>query len=60
MSEFGVELMTVFLSFICLALGNKVPEGIEKTNLNMFKHNLKKHHFKELGKSNFFKKNGYY
>lgn len=54
MSEFGVELMTVFLSFICLALRNKVPEEIEKTNLNMFKHNLKKHHFKELGKSNFF------
>ena len=40
------------LSFIDPALWNKVPEKI-KTNLNAFKHNLKKHCLKELGKVNF-------
>ena len=39
------------LSFIGL---NKVPEEIKRTtNLNAFKHNLKKHYLKELGKVNF-------
>ena len=34
--------------------GNKVPKEIKKiVNLNAFKHNLKKHYFKELGKANF-------
>ena len=42
------------LSFIGLALWNKVPEEIKRmTNLNAFKHNLKKYYLKELGKSNF-------
>ena len=42
------------LSFIGLTLWNKVPEEINRiTNLNAFKHSLKKHYFKELGKSNF-------
>ena len=42
------------LSFISPALWNKVPEEIERiTNLNAFKHNLKKHYLKELGKSKF-------
>ena len=42
------------LSFISLALWNKVPEKIKITmNLNTFKHNLKKHYLKELGKVNF-------
>ena len=42
------------LSFIGLTLWNKVPEEIKRTtNLNAFKHNLKKHYLKELGKSNF-------
>ena len=42
------------LSFIGLALWNKVPEEIKRTtNLNAFKHNLKKHYLKELGKVNF-------
>ena len=42
------------LSFIGLALWNKVPEKIKRTtNLNTFKHNLKKHYLKELGKVNF-------
>ena len=42
------------LSFIGPALWKKVPEEIERTtNLNEFKHNLKKHYLKELGKSNF-------
>ena len=42
------------LSFIGLALWNKVPEEIKRiTNLNAFKHNLKKHYLKEFGKSNF-------
>ena len=42
------------LSFIGPALWNKVPEEIKRTtNLNAFKHNLKKHYLKELGKSNF-------
>ena len=45
------------LSFIGPALWNKVPEEIKRiTNLNIFKHNLKKHYLKELGKSNFKKK----
>ena len=42
------------LSFIGPALWNKIPEEIKRiTNLNVFKHNLKKHYLKELGKSNF-------
>ena len=42
------------LSFIGPALWNKVPEEIKRTtNLNAFKHNLKKHYLKELGKANF-------
>ena len=42
------------LSFIGLALRNKVPEEIKRTtNLNTFKHNLQKHYLKELGKANF-------
>ena len=42
------------LSFIGPALWNKVPEEIKRiTNLNAFKHNLKKHYLKELGKPNF-------
>ena len=41
------------LSFIGLALWNKVPEKIKRTNLNTFKHNLKKNYLKELGKVNF-------
>ena len=42
------------LSFISPALWNKVPEEIKRiTNLNVFKHNLKKHYLKVLGKSNF-------
>ena len=43
----------IALSFIGPALWNKVPEEIKRTNLNAFKHNLKKHYLKELGKSNF-------
>ena len=42
------------LSFIGLVLWNKVPKEIKRTtNLNIFKHNLKKHYLKELGKTNF-------
>ena len=42
------------LSFIDLALWNKVPEEIKRTtNLNAFKHNLKKHHPKERSMSHF-------
>ena len=42
------------LSFIGPALWNKVPKEIKRiTKLNAFKHNLKKHYLKELGKSNF-------
>ena len=42
------------LSFIGWALWNKLPDEIKRTtNLNAFKHNLKKHYLKELGKSNF-------
>ena len=42
------------LSLIGPALWNKVPEEIKRTTyLNAFKHNLKKHYLKELGKSNF-------
>ena len=42
------------LSFIGLALWNKVPKEIKiTTNLDPFKHNLRKHFLKELGKSNF-------
>ena len=42
------------LSFIVPTLWNKVPEEIKKiTNLNVFKHSLKKHYLKEPGKSNF-------
>ena len=41
------------LSFIGPALWNKVPQKIKRTtNLNRFKHNLKKHYLKELGKVN--------
>ena len=41
-------------SFIGLALWNKVFQEIKRTtNLNAFKHNLKKHYLKELGKANF-------
>ena len=44
----------ITLSFIGPALWNKVPEEIKRTtNLNAFKHHLKKHYLKELGKSNF-------
>ena len=44
------------LSFIGPALPNKVPKEIKRTtNLNAFKHSLKKHYLKELGKSNFLK-----
>ena len=42
------------LSFIGPALWNRVREEIRRTtNLNAFKHNLKKHYLKELGKSKF-------
>ena len=42
------------LSFNGPALWNKIPEEIKRTtNLNAFKHNLKKHYLKELGKANF-------
>ena len=42
------------LSFIGLALWNKVPKKVKRTtNLNTFKHNLKKHYLKELGQVNF-------
>ena len=42
------------LSFIDRALWNRAPEEIKiTTSLNTFKHNLKKHYLKELGKSNF-------
>ena len=42
------------LSFIGPAFWNKVPEEIKRiNNLNAFKHNLKKHYLKKLGKSNF-------
>ena len=42
------------MPFIGPALRNKVPEKIKRTtNLNAFKHNLKKHYLKELGKVNF-------
>ena len=42
------------LSFVVPALWNKVPPKIKRTtNLNTFKHNLKKHYLKELGKVNF-------
>ena len=45
------------LSSIGPALWNKVPKKIKRTtNLNAFKHNLKKHYLKELGKSNFSEK----
>ena len=45
------------LSFIGPALWNKVPEKIKRTtSLNTFKHNLKKHYLKELGKVNFLEK----
>ena len=38
------------LSFIGPTLWNKVPEEIKRTtNLNAFKHNLKKHYLKEFG-----------
>ena len=40
------------LSFIGLVLWNKVPEEIKRTtNLNAYKHNLKKHYLKELVKA---------
>ena len=42
------------LSFIGAGLWNKITEEIKRTtNLNTFKHNLKKHYLKQLGKSNF-------
>ena len=42
------------LFFIGPALWNKVPEEIKRTtNLNAFKHNLKKHYLKEHDKANF-------
>ena len=42
------------LSFISPALCYKVPKEIKRTtNLNAFKHNLKKHYLKKLGKSIF-------
>ena len=42
------------LSFIGPELWNKVPPKIKRTtNLNTFKHNLKKHSFKEFGKVSF-------
>ena len=42
------------LSFIGPGLWNKIPEEIKRTtDLNAFKHDLKKHYLKELGKSNF-------
>ena len=42
------------LSFTGPGLQNRVPEEIKRTtNLNAFKHNLKKHYLKELGKSDF-------
>ena len=43
------------LSFIGSALWNKVPKEIKRaTNLNAFKHNLKKHYLRELGKANYY------
>ena len=45
------------LPFIGPALWNTVPEEIKRTtNLNTFKHNLKKYCLKEISKSNFLKK----
>ena len=42
------------LSFVVQTLRNKVPDKIKRTtNLNAFKHNLKKYDLKELGKSGF-------
>ena len=42
------------LSFIGPGLWNKIPEEIKKTtNLNTFKHNLKKYYLKELGRPKF-------
>ena len=42
------------LSFIGPALWNKVPEEIKRTtNLNAFKHDLKKHYLKGTGKTGF-------
>ena len=42
------------LFFIGPELQNKIPEEIKRTTkLDTFKHNLKKHYLKELGKSNF-------
>ena len=42
------------LPFIGPVLWSKVPEEIKRrTNLNAFKHSLKKHYLKELDKSNF-------
>ena len=42
------------LPFIGPALWNKVAEKIKRTTTqNTFKHNLKKHYLKELGKVNF-------
>ena len=44
------------LSFIDPALWHKIPDEIKRTtNLNTFKHNLKKHYLKETGKSSFLK-----
>ena len=42
------------LSFLGPALWNTVHKEIKRTtNLNAFKHNLKKYYLKELGKANF-------
>ena len=42
------------LFFIGPELQNKIPEEIKRTTkLDTFKHNLKKHYLKELGKSKF-------
>lgn len=56
MSEFGVELMTVFLSFICLALRNKVPEKIKKLTWTCSNMILRKTTSKNLVSQIFFKK----
>ena len=44
-------------SFIGPALWNNAPKEIKRpTNPNAFKHNLKKHYLKELGKRNLYEK----
>ena len=44
------------LAFIGPPLWNKLQEIKRTTNLNAFKHNLKKRYLEELGQSNFLKK----